>query len=112
MNILKKAQTTSIFTKSKFVTLTIFDGGQEDGDVVTILANGKVILRRYIISKEKKILEIPISVNKTTITIIAESTGSITTNTAVVEINDDYNNIRALTNLKKGESTKIDVLIK
>ena len=112
MNILKTSEVTSVFSKSKTISLAVYDGGQEDGDVISIKVNGIVVLRRYSISKEIKTIEIPLISKKTVIEVIADGVGTITTNTAVIEIHDGVNKIKAMTNLKKNESTQIHVLLK
>ncbi|MFK7832664.1 MAG: hypothetical protein AB8B52_05265 [Winogradskyella sp.] len=110
LNVLKRNQTTSVFTKSNKVNLIIYDGGKIDNDIITVLKDGKIILLKHKITEKKEILEIELTSNKTTITIIADSVGSIGTNTAVVEFKDDVNDIKTLTNLNKGEKTIIDIL--
>lgn len=110
LNILKKSQITSIFSASQKLKIVIYDGGQEDGDIITILQDGNIILSKYKILNSNKILEIPLNRKKTTITIVANATGSIGSNTAVIEIVDNGNIIKALTNLESGEKTQIDIL--
>ncbi|MBT8260479.1 MAG: hypothetical protein KJN82_04130, partial [Bacteroidia bacterium] len=110
MNILRKKETMSVFSNNDSLQLILYDGGQEDGDKISIFVDGKQVLYNYLISNKKEILNIPLLTNKTKIVVRAESVGSISTNTAVLEIDDSKNNIRALTNLKKGEETTINVL--
>ncbi|MFT4806240.1 MAG: hypothetical protein ACJAZK_001841 [Psychroserpens sp.] len=112
MNILKKSQVTSVFSKNKTVSLLIYDGGQEDGDMISIKLNGDFILRRHTISKEVKTVEVPLTSKKTIIEVIADGVGTMSTNTAVIEIHDGVNKIRAMTNLEKNQSTQIHVLQK
>jgi hypothetical protein len=110
MNILKKNQTLSVFSKSKKVSITIYDGGKEDGDKITIYANKKVVLNNYEANKEKRIISLNLIDDKTSIVIKAENEGKIAPNTVIVEIEDGKNNIKALSNLKQGETTQIDFL--
>ena len=110
MNVLKSSKTLSVFTKSKTINLELYDGGQEDGDIISIKVNGKLVLKDFTVTAQRKVLPIEISGDKTSIVLIAENTGTISTNTAVIEINDGVNNIRALTNLKAGETTQVDIL--
>nr|WP_321222682.1 hypothetical protein [uncultured Psychroserpens sp.] len=112
MNILKTSQVTSVFTKNKSVSLIMYDGGQEDGDIISIKVNGNMVLRRHVISKERKAITIPLTSKNTVIEIIADGVGTISTNTAVIEIHDGVNTIRAMTNLDKQQSTQIHVLQK
>lgn len=110
MNILRKNQTLSVFSKADKIDLIIYDGGKDDGDKITILANGKVLVNQYEADGNKKIISIDLINKKTSIVIKANNEGSIAPNTIVVEIDDNNNYIKALSNLKKGETTQIDVL--
>ena len=112
MNILKKSQVTSVFSSNTSISLLIYDGGQEDGDMISIKVNGTILLRRYTISKDIKTVKVPLTSKKTIIEVIADGVGAITTNTAVIEIHDGVNKIRAMTNLEKNQSTTIHVLQK
>lgn len=112
MNVLRKSQVLSMFSKSKKVKLVLFDGGIEDGDKIKITANNITLLDNYEITKEEKQLIIDLKAKKTTINIKALTVGSISTNTAVLKIYVDDYEIKALTNLKKYESTNIDIFLK
>lgn len=110
MNILRKNQTLSVFTKSKKVDLVVFDSGKQDGDRITIIVNGIEILSNYKANREEKIIPINITKNVNHIVIKANNEGSIAPNTIVVELRDNENNIRALSNLKTNDKTQIDIL--
>ncbi|WP_223550274.1 hypothetical protein [Aestuariivivens sp. NBU2969] len=110
MNILRKDQTLSIFSKSKSISLIIYDAGKEDGDKISIYANNKPLLENYEAKKEQKIIRVKIGEGTTTLVIKATNEGVIAPNTVVVELQDEDNTIKALSNLKKGETTQIDIL--
>ena len=110
MNILKKDQTLSVFTEADKIDLIVYDGGKEDGDEVTIMVNGKTLINAYKAKNSKKIITIDLVNDKTSIVIKATNEGSIAPNTIVVEIDDNNNHIKALSSLKKGETTGIDIL--
>jgi hypothetical protein len=110
LNVLKKDQITSVFTSSKKIKFLIYDGGKIDKDIITVLKDGKIILLNHEISEKREVIEFQLVSKKTTLTIIANSVGSIGTNTTVIEIIDDANNIKTLTSLKKDEKTSIDIL--
>ncbi len=112
LNVLRKNQITSIPTTSKSVKLFVYDGGQIDGDVISILKNGKTVLRKYMIKKAKQAIEIPIDTNRVRIKLLAESVGSIGSNTAIIEVLVGDATIKTMTNLKKGETTEIDFIRK
>ena len=110
MNMLKKDQTLSVFTKANTVKFSVYDGGKEDGDKITILVNNEIVLNAYEANKLKKYFDINLENSKTSIVIKANNEGDIAPNTIVVEIDDGINLIKALSNLKKDETTQIDVL--
>lgn len=110
MNILKKNQILSYFTKSKKVKFIIYDGGQEDGDKITISVNGKVLLKSYEANLNEKYIDIELNNYKTSIVIEANNEGDIAPNTVVVKIDDGINIIKSLSNLKTSERTQIDIL--
>jgi hypothetical protein len=112
MNILKNKQTMSVFSNSKNIRVEIYDGGQIDGDKITINYNGQTILRHFETQKERKSIPILLTNKKNTFILSAENVGTISTNTAVIEVFVDGSNIRALTNLKAGEQTQIDFYLK
>jgi len=110
MNILKKDQTLSIFSKSNSIKLIVFDGGKLDGDEINIMINGETILNNYRANKSEKIIVIELKNKKTSIVIKANNEGEIAPNTVVVKLDDGTNEIKALSNLKMGETTQIDIL--
>ena len=110
MNFLKADKTMHVFTKKSSIELFLFDGGKEDGDKVSIFVDNKKILSNYLINFNKKKLTIPLINAKTTIKIKAENIGSISTNTAIVEIITEKNKIRALTNLKSKQTTSVVII--
>lgn len=110
MNVLRANQTLSMFSKSKKLNLEIYDGGKVDGDKITIQVNGKTILNSYSVANVKRTIPITLNSLKTEILILANNEGEIAPNTVVVEINDGVTMIKALSNLKKGESTRVNIL--
>ncbi len=112
MNVLRKSETLSVFSKFKTIRLEIYDGGQEDGDKIDVLNNGELILKDYEITSKRKPISILLAKAKTSIVLKAKNVGSMSTNTAVLEFFIGDQKIRALTNLKAGETTQIDVYLK
>ncbi|WP_240573106.1 hypothetical protein [Aestuariibaculum lutulentum] len=110
MNILRKDQTLSVFSKSKNVSLIIYDGGKEDGDKITISVNGKTLISNFEATNKSKQINLDLAEGKTSIVINAVNEGSIAPNTVIVELKDGDNTIKAMSNLKKGEKTQIDFL--
>lgn len=112
LNILRKSQTTSYFTKKKKIELVFYDGGRIDNDIITVMKNDSIVLKEFQISDHPKIINVLLDKGTTNISIIANSIGTIGENTTVVEIRDGINNIKAMTNLAKGDKTNINFILK
>lgn len=112
MNILKPNQNLSMFSTATEIKLNIYDAGKVDGDKINIYVNDTIFLRNYIVSKKTKRLIIPLISKSTIIMVMALNNGSISPNTAKIEIFDQVNNINTLTHLKKGEKTSITIIKK
>ncbi|WP_299388227.1 hypothetical protein [uncultured Lacinutrix sp.] len=112
MNILRSKQIMSVFAKSKNIRIEIFDGGQLDGDRVTLKYNGNTVLRDFETTNQRKSIPLTLVNKKNTFILTADNVGTMSTNTAVIEIFVDDSKIRALTNLKAGEQTQIDFYFK
>ena len=111
INKLSKDQNLNVFWRSKSVKIEIFDSGKEDGDIINLYHNGKVILENYKVKHEKKIIQISLNLeinNEFKITAINE--GNLAPNTAKVVLFDEKRNFEMLTYLKKNESTFITIL--
>jgi hypothetical protein len=70
------------------VVIDVWDGGDVDGDRITLQFNGKTYLTGYYLIKEKKQLRIPLGLGVNTITIIADNEGSEPPNTASLLLTD------------------------
>ena len=112
MNVLRQKQVMSVFSNSKNIRIEIYDGGQIDGDKISLIYNNKIILRDFETKKERKNIPLILSKSKNSFILKANNVGSISTNTAVIEVFVDNTKIRALTNLKAGEQTQIDFYLK
>jgi len=110
MNILKPNQNLTMFTASSQLKLNIYDAGKVDGDKINIYINGSIFLRNYIVNKNIKKLTIPLNSKSTLVEVLALNTGTISPNTAKIEIVDQKNNINTLTRLKTGEKTSITII--
>lgn len=110
MNVLKANQNLSMFSTSEKLTLKIYDAGKVDGDRISIYVNNSLLLKNYEVTKKTKELTIPLNSKKTVLKITALNVGSISPNTAKIEIIDSKNNINTLTSLKEGEETLITAI--
>jgi len=110
MNILKPNQNLTMFSNSSKLELKIYDAGKVDGDKINVYVNDTIFLRNYVVSKKIKQLIIPLKSKLTSIKVEALNIGTISPNTAKIEIIDQENNINTLTRLKKGEKTSITIV--
>ncbi|SFS70652.1 hypothetical protein [Lutibacter maritimus] len=110
MNILKPNQNLTMFSNSSKLELKIYDAGKVDGDKINVYVNDTIFLRNYVVSKKIKQLTIPLKSKLTSIKVEALNIGTISPNTAKIEIIDQENNINTLTHLKKGEKTSITIV--
>lgn len=109
MNILRNGKTLNLFSKHEKITISIYDGGQVDGDIIDVFLDNKLVLKDFIVNKTPKLLPIKLTEKRRVIKIVAKNTGTISTNTAVLEfISSDFK-VRALTNLKLNEHTSIAI---
>jgi hypothetical protein len=110
-NRLKNGENTSVFWKSNVLKMDIWDLGKEDGDKISIFVNGKKILDNYIIMKKHKTITFPLIEGiDNQIIIRAENIGTISPNTARVELIDVDKRIKLNTSLTKDGETKITVI--
>jgi hypothetical protein len=87
--------------------LELWDGGVVDGDIVTVMVNGKEVLASYTLTEDKKALTIPLITGMNTITVVAGEEGSAPPNTAqmLLKDGDQYHKVTAYN--KKGKSANI-----
>lgn len=110
-NRLKNGENTSVFWKSDTMKMKIWDLGKEDGDKISIFINGKKVLDNYIIMKKPKIITFQLVEHKNNEVIIrAENIGTISPNTARVELIDVDKRIKLNTSLTKDGETKITII--
>ncbi|SFU38441.1 hypothetical protein SAMN05216480_102125 [Pustulibacterium marinum] len=109
MNILRKGQNLSMFTKTPFIELNIYDSGKIDGDMVSIYRNGNIYKENITVTKEKLKVKIPLKNDETKITIKAVNEGEFAPNTAQIDFNDYTHYIETKTSLSKSDTTTITV---
>lgn len=79
------------------VTLTFWDHGKEDGDIITLYLNGKVIKANIKLTKNKKSFPVTLNPGRNIFEVEAVNEGSLPPNTATVSIS----------NVIKGRGTQI-----
>jgi hypothetical protein len=113
INKLSKDQNLNVFWESKRIKIEIFDAGKEDGDIINVYHNGKLILENYKVKNEKKIISIPLDLSiENEFKIFAINEGSILPNTAKIILIDEKRTFELLTSFKKNESASITLIKK
>ena len=78
----------SIEVNSPELTISVWDNGTEDGDVITLFFNGHQLAKQHRISKNKSNYRVKLSGNENFLILQADDLGSIKPNTVAVSIND------------------------
>ncbi len=88
----------TVHTKSKKITILIFDGRREDGDSISVIFNGKIVLDNHGLSKVPYKLELQLdqALKFNTLVFHAENLGAIPPNTAVVSIMEGRKKIKEI----------------
>jgi hypothetical protein len=96
-----------VYTKDSKVSFEVRDLGVEDGDMINVYVNKKLVLENYIVKNKPKIIEIEIGEGVTSIEVEALNEGEAAPNTADLIIKDSKNELKTLTKLKNGQKTSI-----
>lgn len=92
------------------VIIDVWDGGNIDGDMITLLYNDSTILDHYKLTSFKKQLRMSLSKDKTDVlTIVAENEGSEPPNTANLTLTDGDTKYNILAYDKKGQQALIHI---
>lgn len=78
----------TIQVKASELTISVWDNGTEDGDVITLFFNGHQLAKQHRISKNKSNYRVKLTGNENFLILQAEDLGSIKPNTVAVSIND------------------------
>lgn len=111
INRLTKNQDLTVFWRNNNAKITIWDNGKEDGDVIDLYHNDKLLLNNFKVTTDKKELDIRL-VKKNIFKIVAVNEGQIKTNTVKIELTDGERSFDLLSNLDKGESALITIVKK
>jgi len=94
---------------SKKLTLIVWDSFKEDKDIVSIYLNDKLFKENLEIKEARQTFEIPLSERVSVIKIVALSEGISPPNTMNAILRDGKLNYPVITQLKKGQSVKIEL---
>jgi hypothetical protein len=113
LNYLKKDENLTIFVKTDKIILEIWDNGTQDGDIVNLYHNNKILLRDFEVSTKKTLLNVTLSDSNNEFTIHAQNEGYQSPNTAMIRLIDTDERMYELTsNLKKSEKASITLIKK
>lgn len=112
LNRIGADENLSIFSKNNSIKIEFWDAGKEDGDIVNLFHNGKVVLRNYNVKNQKKRLDFKLVEGNNFFEIESVSEGAIIPSTPKINIIDKERNYEMMANLKKGEKAKLTIIKK
>lgn len=104
--------TKELVFDSEILTVSIWDHGRQDGDIVSIYLNGKAIISKHSLTYRKKYFELKLDPNKSNdLFLYAHNLGTAPPNTVSIEISDGTlsENIVLNSDLKSCEAVLISV---
>ena len=108
-NQLTTSQNLNVFNKSANVSFEIWDNSVEDGDIINLSHNGKLILENYTVSKVRKKVELALTSEENVFTIEAVNEGTQSPNTAMIILEGDKT-VEFQSNLKVGQKATVTIL--
>jgi hypothetical protein len=112
INKLSKEQNLNVFWESNVLKLDIWDNGQEDGDIINVFHNNKLLLSEYLVTNKKKTINITLIGKNDVFKIVATNEGKIKPNTAKLELHDKNRSFELLATLNKDEEASITIIKK
>jgi hypothetical protein len=94
---------------SDTVIVDVWDGGNVDGDRVTILFNNIPVLENYRLAKERKRIFLPLSAGNNSLSILAVNEGSDPPNTATMLLTDGQRHYNIIAYNPKGSQSIIHI---
>ncbi len=73
-------------TKSKNLKIQLFDNGEIDGDIISVMVNGEYVLIEHLLSKEPIQLKLRLNSGMNRIVIIAHNEGDVSPNTMACKL--------------------------
>lgn len=91
------------------ISIEVWDGNREDGDVISLVFNGKVLLEKHPLTKNKSSFRVALQPGQNILTLIAHNLGDIPPNTAALEVerNEGRKKITLSSDMDKSESILI-----
>ncbi len=104
-------QEEKLMVKTREITVEIWDNDKEDGDIITLKLNGKVILENKEVKKAAYKTTITLTSGENTLVMQAESLGTKGNNTAAFRINDGTTTQERVLNSDMGTSAAIKIIV-
>jgi hypothetical protein len=108
-NVLKNNDVLTVNWTSAEMIIELWDGEQEDEDEIELYVNGKKVIDRLTLRREKKTIILPVETKINTIKIVGVSEGAAANCTANITLRDGDQVTSAFTFLKKNESAVIKI---
>jgi len=108
--VLKDGDDMLIKCYSDKITIYIWDANQEDGDKVSLIANGKHLLENYTTKRKRKKIKYKLKKGENIIEITAENLGSTPPNTSRIEIVDSKTKYPIITQLELNKTAIIKIV--
>ncbi|MGH1334647.1 MAG: hypothetical protein ACRBFS_00860 [Aureispira sp.] len=95
--------------KKDSISIDVWDGNREDGDVISLVFNGKVLLEQHTLTKTKRSFRVALQRGQNILTLIAHNLGDIPPNTAALEVerNEGRKKITLSSDMNRSESVLI-----
>jgi len=108
--ILKDGDDMLINCYSDKITIYIWDANQEDGDKISLIANGKYLLENYTTKRKRKKIKYKLKKGENIIEITAKNLGSNPPNTSRIEIVDSKTKYPIITQLELNKTAVIKIM--
>ncbi len=96
----------TVSVTSSTISITLWDDGKEDGDIVSVWLNKKLVLDNYVLTNAKRSFSFTINTGSNELVLFAVNEGTVGPNTAALSINNS-NRIDLSPDLLKGEAVDI-----
>ena len=104
--------TKELLVEAENITISLWDHGRQDGDIVSIYLNGELVVSKHTLTYKKKVYEVKLNNAKPNdLFLYAHNLGRFAPNTVSIEINDGSTseNIILNSDLKSCEAVLINV---
>ena len=108
--VLKDGDDMLIKCYSDKITIYIWDANQEDGDKISLIVNGKYLLKDFTTKRKRKKIKYKLKKGENIIKITAENLGSTPPNTSRIEIVDSKTKYPIITQLELNKTAIIKIV--